>query len=337
MRLAMPEMPSGKGIDDTTPTPINAADAAAAAPPPPDLHSPPIYSILVICPQMHSREATVKHIKMTLPKDIPHQITALASAAEAEKLIGGDDPVNLTHVVVNLPSADDVISLADKALQSGVLSKTAILILSDSVQRQAIMKAVAGTRLEEALSGARREVTYIYKPVKPSRFAVIFDPAKERDLSIDRNRSTAQRIVETQKQSYLEMERRMGNKGYRVLLVEDNLVNLKVLRKYLKKVGLDVEVATDGAECTDKVFARDHGYYSLILCDLHMPRKDGYQACREIRDWEARGGHARMPIIALSANVMSDVQDRCVDAGFSDYVSKPVDFIDLSAALSKFF
>jgi len=68
-----------------------------------------------------------------------------------------------------------------------------------------------------------------------------------------------------------------------------------------------------------------------------MPRKDGYQACREIRDWEARTSEPAMPIIALSANVMSDVQEKCVEAGFSEYVTKPVDFIDLSRAFSKFF
>ncbi|RBQ87012.1 hypothetical protein VDGD_20727 [Verticillium dahliae] len=68
-----------------------------------------------------------------------------------------------------------------------------------------------------------------------------------------------------------------------------------------------------------------------------MPRKDGYQACREIREWEVNNRLARMPIIALSANVMSDVQDKCVAAGFSDYVTKPVDFISLSRAMSKFF
>ncbi len=67
-----------------------------------------------------------------------------------------------------------------------------------------------------------------------------------------------------------------------------------------------------------------------------MPRKDGYQACREIRDWEAEGGFPKIPIIALSANVMSDVQDKCVEAGFSDYITKPVDFIELSNSLSKF-
>lgn len=79
------------------------------------------------------------------------------------------------------------------------------------------------------------------------------------------------------------------------------------------------------------------GILTAVQCDLHMPRKDGYQACREIRVWEAKNKHDHMPIIALSANVMSDVQEKCVEAGFSDYVTKPVDFIDLSTALSKFF
>ena len=68
-----------------------------------------------------------------------------------------------------------------------------------------------------------------------------------------------------------------------------------------------------------------------------MPRKDGYQACREIREWEAREALSPLPIIALSANVMSDVQEKCVSAGFNDYVTKPVDFIDLSNSLSRFF
>lgn len=68
-----------------------------------------------------------------------------------------------------------------------------------------------------------------------------------------------------------------------------------------------------------------------------MPRKDGYQACREIRQWEKECRYTAKPIIALSANVMSDVQDKCVAAGFSDYVTKPVDFIELSRAMAKFF
>ncbi|KAK5660746.1 hypothetical protein OQA88_12112 [Cercophora sp. LCS_1] len=328
------EMPSGRSSPGSVPTGSQETLPGGVGEAKSDLR-PPMYSILVICPQTHSREATTKHIEMTLPSDIPHQITALSSVQEAKRLIGGEDPVLFTHVVVNLQSPEEMINLMDEIMRSPMMGRSTILVLSDSVQRQAVMKLVAGTKHEDILSENR--VSYIYKPVKPSRFAVIFDPAKERDLSIDRNRSTAEQLVEHQKKSYHDMEQRMGNKGYKVLLVEDNPVNQKVLQKYLRKVGLEVELAADGAECTERVFSKDHGYYALILCDLHMPRKDGYQACREIREWEAKKGFSPMPIIALSANVMSDVQEKCVAAGFNDYVTKPVDFIDLSNTLLNFF
>jgi DNA-binding response OmpR family regulator len=68
-----------------------------------------------------------------------------------------------------------------------------------------------------------------------------------------------------------------------------------------------------------------------------MPRKDGYQACREIREWEKAEGHPQLPMIALSANVMSDVQDKCLRAGFNSYVTKPVDFIQLSTSIAQYF
>lgn len=73
-----------------------------------------------------------------------------------------------------------------------------------------------------------------------------------------------------------------------------------------------------------------------LQCDLHMPNKDGYQACREIRRWEKKQGWRRHPIIALSANVLGDVYAKCVEAGFNSYVTKPVEFPKLSAVLAKF-
>ncbi|KAH7320156.1 hypothetical protein B0I35DRAFT_478429 [Stachybotrys elegans] len=323
------EMPSGRSSPGRTVTPDNQSQ------PTPEELRPPMYSILIICPQLHSREATTQHIEMTLPKEVPHQITAIATLEEAQKYIGGEDPINFTHIVINLGSAAVIIDLMGHIAKSQKLDKTTILVLTDSVQRQAVLKQAADTGNDHLFSDSA--VTFIYKPVKPSRFAVIFDPNKVRDVSIDRNRSTAQQMVESQKANVQELEKRMGNKGYKVLLVEDNPVNQKVLMKFLHKIGVDVEIAADGAECTDLVLSKAHRYYSLILCDLHMPRKDGYQACREIRQWERSNDYSSMPIIALSANVMADVQDKCTAAGFSDYVAKPVDFIDLSRALCKFF
>ncbi|KOS23453.1 Peroxide stress-activated histidine kinase mak1 [Escovopsis weberi] len=323
MRL---EMPSGRSSPERVALPDKLAPLSV------EKFRPPMYSILIICPQYHSREATQQHIETWLSKDVPHQITSVGSVQEAERFIGGDQPVRFTHIVINISSAEAVIGALDKITKSQKMDTTRILILSDTIQRQAVLKLADSERLV-----LEKVVTFIYKPVKPSRFAVIFDPDKVRDLSTDWNRSTAQQMVENQKASYLEIERRMGHKGLKVLLVEDNLVNQKVLTKYMTKIGVEVEIAVDGMECTERVLSKAHDYYSLILCDLHMPRKDGYQACREIRDWEKKGNASNMPIIALSANVMSDVQEKCIAAGFSDYITKPVDFIDLSRAMSRFF
>jgi signal transduction histidine kinase/CheY-like chemotaxis protein len=227
-----------------------------------DQFRPPMYSILIICPQNLSREATTKHIEITLPKDIPHQITALASVQEAQQLIGGEEAVTFTHIVLNLSSAEEIISVIDRIMSSSG-GKTSVLVLSDSVQRQAVLKLATDTEHQKLL--AENMVTFIYKPVKPSRFAAVFDPAKSRDLSIDRNRSSAAEMVESLKQSYLDVEKRIGNKGYKILLVEDNPVNQKVLVRYLKKVGIVAEIASDGVECTEAVFSHPHDFYSLIL------------------------------------------------------------------------
>ncbi|KAI1120250.1 hsp90-like protein [Nemania abortiva] len=294
----------------------------------------PMYSILIICPQKYGREAISKHIETTLPKDVPHQITALPSVSEAQKLISGDESVTFTHVVVNLGSAEETVNVTNQiATSSG--GNTIIVIMSDSVQRQAVLDLVSASDRPQLL--ADKQIMFIHKPVKPSRFAVIFDPARERDVSTDLNRSRAAQMVESQKQSYLDVEKRIGDKGVKVLLVEDNTVNQKVLSRYLKKVGIEAEIAADGMEATEKVFAHPSKYYSLILCDLHMPRKDGYQTCREVRQWEQENNYDATPIIALSANVMADVQAKCTSAGFNDFVTKPVDFVDLSTVMSKYF
>lgn len=222
-----------------------------------------MYSILIICPQKHSREATTQHIEMTLPKDIPHQITALGSVAEAQEMIGGDDPVIFTHIVLNLGFNEEIVTLIDNIFASVSLPQTSVIVLSNPVQRQEIIRMATDYDYDQLAKDNR--LTFVFKPVKPSRFAVIFDPDHERNLSTDRNRSTAQQQVADQKQSYLDVTQRLGNKGLMVLLVEDNLVNQKVLLKFLSKIGIAVEVALDGVECVNMVFSRPHGFYSLIL------------------------------------------------------------------------
>lgn len=224
---------------------------------------PPMYSVLLICPQEHSRHATTQHIENTIPKDAPHQISAFASIAEAEKLILGEDPIIFTHVVLNLKSTEEITDFLHIVLGSLTMPQTSIVILSDPRQRQEVIKAAAEYEFEQLAHDNR--VTFVYKPVKPSRFAAIFDPDCERNSHTDRNRSSAQQQVASQKQNYLDLTKKLGNRGLRILLVEDNHVNQKVMLKFFNKVSIEVELALDGVECTEKVEKNAWGYWSLIL------------------------------------------------------------------------
>jgi len=295
---------------------------------------PPMYSILVVCPLIHSREATIRHIKNTLPEGIPHQITGQSNLVEAQRMIGGDDPVLFTHIVLVLHETAEVIAIMDQILTSLVHSAASIVVVSDPAQKKELIKAAPAYNYEQLFSD--RRLQFIYRPLKPSKFGIIFDPRKERDLSTDRNQDSAQAVVVNQKLVFEELKRRVGDKGHKVLLVEDNQINQTVVLKFLAKISIDTETVLDGVQCTDAVFSKPAGYYSIILCDLHMPNKDGYQACKEIRQWEKKYGYRRHPIIALSANVLGDVYTKCAEAGFNSYVTKPVEFKELSLVMAKF-
>ncbi|KAF8253778.1 hypothetical protein K440DRAFT_532708 [Wilcoxina mikolae CBS 423.85] len=291
---------------------------------------PPMLSILVVSEQPYSRIAISHHIKVTLPKNIPSQITCATKFSECQELITGEHPVVFTHVVISLPDHSEIITLISHLLKNPIHSQTTVLVLTNPTQRTAILQHAT-----DACDKLATRLQFIYKPIKPSRFGDIFDPTKERDASMDRYRDSAQQVVETQKRVFSRLEHEVGNKGYKVLLVEDNSVNQKVLLRFLDKVGLQVETASDGEECVEKVFSKEPGHYGLILCDLHMPRKDGFQATAEIRRWEDEKGAPHVPIVALSANVMSDVADKCALAGFSRYVTKPVNFGELSMTIKE--
>ncbi|KAF2853849.1 autoinducer 2 sensor kinase/phosphatase-like protein luxQ [Plenodomus tracheiphilus IPT5] len=295
---------------------------------------PPMYSILVVCPLVHSREATIRHIKNTLPQGIPHQVTGQSSIIDAQRMIGGDNPVLFTHVVLVLHDTAEVHAIMDQIYSSVAYGNTSVIVVSDPSQKKELIKEAPVYDYEQL--HADRRLQFIYRPLKPSKFAVIFDPQKQRESSTDRNQDSAQQVVVSQKLVFEELKRRVGGKNHKVLLVEDNKINQTVILKFLAKIDIETETVQDGVQCTDAVFSKEPGYYSIILCDLHMPNKDGYQACKEIRRWEKKHGYRRHPIIALSANVLGDVYAKCVEAGFNSYVTKPVEFKELSLAMTKF-
>ena len=118
--------------------------------------------------------------------------------------------------------------------------------------------------------------------------------------------------------------------GVRVLLVEDNLVNQRVSRRMLEKLGCAVEIAGDGREALTRL---SQSRYGIILMDCHMPEMDGYEATRELRRRE--NGGPRTPVIALTAAAFAEDREHALSSGMDDYLSKPVQLAELARAIEK--
>lgn len=108
----------------------------------------------------------------------------------------------------------------------------------------------------------------------------------------------------------------------KVLLVEDNLVNQKLMAKYLEKIGIDYTIAENGKEAIEEFC---HHSYDLIFMDENMPIMNGIRATLKIREIEKRSGVGkRVPIIAITANAMQEDKKRFFASGMDYYLSKPV-------------
>ncbi len=128
-------------------------------------------------------------------------------------------------------------------------------------------------------------------------------------------------------------EARPVERARRILLAEDNPVNREVAVCLLEVLGCRADCVTDGHEV---LAALDRQVYDLVLMDCQMPRMDGFEAAAEIRRREhARNDRRRIPIVALTANVMAGDRDRCLLAGMDDYLPKPLRQEALRSALDR--
>ena len=121
------------------------------------------------------------------------------------------------------------------------------------------------------------------------------------------------------------------NKSFKILLVEDNKVNQRVAAAMLKKLGHDVDLAENGEEALRNIQLQK---YNAVFMDCQMPVLDGWEATRQIRklgpEYEA------LPIIALTANALTGDREVCLEAGMSDYLSKPVKKQELADVIERF-
>jgi two-component system, sensor histidine kinase and response regulator len=121
--------------------------------------------------------------------------------------------------------------------------------------------------------------------------------------------------------------------GRRLLLVEDNPVNQRVAQRVLQKLAADVTLANNGAEALERLAESS---FDAVLMDCQMPVMDGFTATRRIREAERAGGRRRLPIIALTANVMSEDRENCIAAGMDAHLGKPIEPAQLIDCLGRY-
>lgn len=119
--------------------------------------------------------------------------------------------------------------------------------------------------------------------------------------------------------------------GKRVLLVEDNEINVEIVTNILHHKKFEVDVALDGEKGVKAYSEHEAGYYDVILMDIRMPVMDGLEATKKIRQLEQQG--RRTPIVAMTANVFEEDVKKSFEAGMDAHLSKPVDITQMYALL----
>ena len=117
----------------------------------------------------------------------------------------------------------------------------------------------------------------------------------------------------------------------KILIAEDNRMNILLMRKLLAKWNISPDFSANGSEAVEAFKVKD---YDLILMDIHMPIMDGYEASTIIRNFTDKE-KATVPIIALTASVAMDVRNKITNAGIDDFVSKPFSPEELKAKLEQ--
>jgi signal transduction histidine kinase/PleD family two-component response regulator/HPt (histidine-containing phosphotransfer) domain-containing protein len=122
-------------------------------------------------------------------------------------------------------------------------------------------------------------------------------------------------------------------RDYKILVVEDTPVNRTVIVQQLKTLNCPRTVCAENGQQALEILAQES--FDLVLMDCLMPVLDGYETTRRLRQWERDQGRVPLPVVAMTANALSDARDACLAAGMTDYVSKPLPMAALAAVIDR--
>jgi len=257
--------------------------------------------------------ATSRVILQEMLESFTFAVSCAASGAEGITELEGaaeDDPFELIVMDWKMPGMDGIEASKQIKHHRGLARIPSIILVTayggEEIRRQA----------EEAgLEG------FLLKPVSAS---MLFDAIMQAsgEAVPETSRITQRREQEAEALKHI--------RGAQLLLVEDNEINQQVAQEILEGAGMKVTVANNGREAVNAV---KENSYDAVLMDVQMPVMDGYTATREIRNLKSE--IRNVPIIAMTAHAMAGDDQKSLDAGMNDHVTKPIDPDKLFATLQK--
>jgi signal transduction histidine kinase/CheY-like chemotaxis protein len=131
-----------------------------------------------------------------------------------------------------------------------------------------------------------------------------------------------------------EAQKQIRFEQVHILVAEDNVINQKLIRNILERLGIEVSIANNGLEALEQRMERE---YDMILMDVEMPVMGGMEATGKILGYERKNAKRHIPIIALTANALSGDREKYIGAGMNGYLAKPIELALLKAQLMEYF
>lgn len=246
---------------------------------------------------------TARNILKEALETFSFKVSAAKSGEEAIGMVAAnkENPFDLVLMDWKMPGMDGI-------------EASEIILHKNNVQAPTILMVTSFGREEIAEKAKKIGITGFL--IKPVSYSQLFDSIMEafgKEVRTKRSRMA---------KGMKHVESLEKIKGARILLTEDNEINQQVATELFEQAGFIVEIANNGKESLEKVLAAQPEKYDIVLMDLQMPVMDGYTATQEIRKHSAFNN---LPIVAMTADAMVGIKEKCISVGMMDFVTKPID------------
>lgn len=230
---------------------------------------------------------------------------ALEMIRDAQKI---NLPFDIVFIELSYPPMDSLFFLQDldkEVVDRSINAKPYVVLLKYARQKTAY-----------DISKEKGIDSCITKPVRISKLVNVLEAYKSMIFSSQLKNEIKDRFL-----TFPVRQEHPDNKLSRILIVDDNIVNQRVTMKFVEKMGYHADIVTNGVEAIDVLKSIP---YDLVLMDVQMPVMDGLNATRYIRNPDTGVLNTAVPILAMTAHATEGDMERCMDAGMTGYISKPV-------------